>query len=328
MKRPSADSPGACSRSQRGGHFVAGLLAFLAGIIGASAAVMPDFRLVDDNPSSPRYRQTVSPRDYQLQVVAVYFGDSGCSYCRSQFGHLNSVASEIAATNAALRVKIVGVNHRGSSQLNMNIAQMGVLLPWLQDTDDAAVWTRWQAKYRDVMILDAGNRPLALDNLTTHDLGVTANREAFKRALISSAQAADSDQDGLPDEWELLRFGKLDYSGTDDPDGDGVDNLSEFTFASDPNLATSVPRIRPAIATVTGKPVLVARFRRFGGSAARVVVETSADLVNWNALPANLIQFSGETALNDGFGSVEVRWQQTPAAGSLPSGFIRARAVR
>jgi len=49
--------------------------------------------------------------------------------------------------------------------------------------------------------------------------------------------------DGLPDDWELHHFGNLDYNGTHDPDGDGLTNLQEFIYHTDPmdfgNLATN-----------------------------------------------------------------------------------------
>jgi hypothetical protein len=54
------------------------VLAILGGL-GAVGSVwgaepMQDFRLVDANPNSARFGQTVSPRDYRLQISAYYFG--------------------------------------------------------------------------------------------------------------------------------------------------------------------------------------------------------------------------------------------------------------
>ena len=46
--------------------------------------------------------------------------------------------------------------------------------------------------------------------------------------------AYDSDQDGLPDSWELAQFGHLNYDGEDDPDGDGKNNFTEFYEGTDP----------------------------------------------------------------------------------------------
>ncbi len=57
------------------------LAALLATTVSWTAAAqsdpMPDFQLEDQNPNSPRYRTTVSPRDYRLQITAYYFGAAG-----------------------------------------------------------------------------------------------------------------------------------------------------------------------------------------------------------------------------------------------------------
>ena len=42
----------------------------------ASAAPVPDFKLVDVNPNSPRAGAVVSPRNYLLQVSGYYFGEA------------------------------------------------------------------------------------------------------------------------------------------------------------------------------------------------------------------------------------------------------------
>ncbi len=47
---------------------------------------------------------------------------------------------------------------------------------------------------------------------------------------------ADSDSDGLPDDWETFNFGNLAQTAAGDADGDGVNNLSEYN--ADASLAT------------------------------------------------------------------------------------------
>ena len=49
--------------------------------------------------------------------------------------------------------------------------------------------------------------------------------------------AADSDGDGLADDWERFWFGTLAQSGGDDPDGDGRPNAQEFRELTNPTLA-------------------------------------------------------------------------------------------
>jgi len=60
----------------------------------------------------------------------------------------------------------------------------------------------------------------------------------------------DSDQDQLPDDWELANFGSLNETGSGDFDGDGQTNLEEFIAGTDPADKNSSLRIIEA--TVTG----------------------------------------------------------------------------
>jgi hypothetical protein len=46
---------------------------------------------------------------------------------------------------------------------------------------------------------------------------------------------ADSDNDGLPDTWELLHFGGLSEGAFGDRDGDGVVNIAEFQGQTSPS---------------------------------------------------------------------------------------------
>jgi len=47
----------------------------------------------------------------------------------------------------------------------------------------------------------------------------------------------DSDGDGLPDTWEVSHFHSLTRSGTEDYDGDGLTNLREYQYGTDPAVA-------------------------------------------------------------------------------------------
>jgi autotransporter-associated beta strand protein len=58
----------------------------------------------------------------------------------------------------------------------------------------------------------------------------------------------DSDEDGLPDSWEMANFGTLDPTAAGDRDGDGTSNLAEFRLGLNPADGTSAFR-----ATITGR---------------------------------------------------------------------------
>ena len=50
----------------------------------------------------------------------------------------------------------------------------------------------------------------------------------------ATSASEDSDEDLLPDDWELMIFRNLAYGGTEDPDGDRLPNRVEYLFSTSP----------------------------------------------------------------------------------------------
>lgn len=231
------------------------------------------------------------------------------------------------AANTGMRVEILGINMARQAQYNHLVAESHNVLPWLQDTAAQDVWGKWGIAYRDVLVLDAFNRPVLKDNLTQHDLGQIQNYNALKNALLQLGVPTDADKDGLPDDWEYGWFGNLAVTPTGDEDGDGADNLTEFAFSSSPKSAESLPHINGYLARPAGKPALGVTFRRFAGNAASMIVETSSDLISWTNRTSEIYRVGTVRNLYDGAGGAEVRYQQSATAGAKPAGFIRVRLV-
>ncbi len=62
------------------------------------------------------------------------------------------------------------------------------------------------------------------------------------RVLIvcgAGQRAPDGDADGLPDAWECIWFAPDDGAASEDPDGDGQDNLQEYAAGTNPWMADS-----------------------------------------------------------------------------------------
>jgi hypothetical protein len=70
-----------------------------------------------------------------------------------------------------------------------SIITAGRTLPWLQDVLAVDAWNAWKVEYRDVIVLDAQNRPITSFNLTTYDLSNPANFAALKTILVDAANA-------------------------------------------------------------------------------------------------------------------------------------------
>jgi len=83
-------------------------------------------------------------------------------------------------------IRILGVNQIGAEGDNPTICN-GRDLPWLQDDTVERVWARWAVEYRDVVILNGNNEPVAVYNLTQHDLSLAANYDELKQMLLGVA---------------------------------------------------------------------------------------------------------------------------------------------
>jgi len=90
--------------------------------------------------------------------------------------------TELAGTG----IRILGVNQHYAVSGNVQNCE-GRDLPWLQESQTTGAQDSWEAEYRDVVVLDADNVPVAVYNLTAHDLAVPANYDELKALLLSHA---------------------------------------------------------------------------------------------------------------------------------------------
>lgn len=83
-------------------------------------------------------------------------------------------------------IDILGVSAIDFESNNAGITD-GRDLPWLQDVVEQDVWNRWGVTYRDVVILDRENYPIAVYNLTTQDLTSDANYDELMQILLAAS---------------------------------------------------------------------------------------------------------------------------------------------
>lgn len=200
-------------------------------------------------------------------------------------------------------------------------------LPWLQDILEDPVWTRWGVTYRDVRILDSQNRLFAVFNLTQNDLAVDENRDTLKQLFLNAAKVVDTDEDGLPDDWELHFFGDLSANPGDDPDGDGADNWTEFVFGTNPKDAKSAPALKARLASKGQQTFLTTSFHPRAGAMLEYVVEASPDLQQWTASTAEVLAQPPRN-LFDGTGTLEAIYSLAKPISEKSQGFLRVRVIR
>ncbi|MBK8254302.1 MAG: hypothetical protein IPK82_16740 [Polyangiaceae bacterium] len=94
--------------------------------------------------------------------------------------------NELDSAGLPMEVKILGVNAIGLESGNASVT-MNRDLPWLQDVQEQNVWVSWNVVWRDVWVLDADNVPVAVYNLTEHNLADPLQYAEFKTILTNVA---------------------------------------------------------------------------------------------------------------------------------------------
>ena len=84
--------------------------------------------------------------------------------------------------------------------------------------------------------IDAGDPASPFSNEPEPN-GGRVDMGAYGNTPEATSKSADTDADGLPDDWELNWFGNLEQGGYGDPDGDHFLNNAEYRYARNPTSA-------------------------------------------------------------------------------------------
>jgi Tol biopolymer transport system component len=106
--------------------------------------------------------------------------------------------------------------------------------------------------YSGLPVMSADGRTVAFQSAAS-DL-VAGDYNDAADVFIVRLYAEDSDNDGLPDDWEVAYFGDLGRDGLGDYDGDGLTDRQEYLAGTDPTNKGSVLQV-VTITPVSGGPV-------------------------------------------------------------------------
>jgi len=93
---------------------------------------------------------------------------------------------ELIAENPGTIIRLLGCNQMGAEGGVPGMTNARDL-PLTQDTLAENVWVDWAVTYRDVVVLDVDNIPVAVYNLTANDLANPVNYAALKQILKTAA---------------------------------------------------------------------------------------------------------------------------------------------
>jgi Tol biopolymer transport system component len=111
--------------------------------------------------------------------------------------------------------------------------------------------------------------------------------------FVLKLAANDSDNDGMPDDWEAAYFGSLDHDGTADSDDDGHTDLQEYVAGTDPTNENSVLRVFTLTSASIGQTQLF--WGAVPGKTYRVEYKNDLNETTWGAFP-NLVTATSSTA--------------------------------
>jgi hypothetical protein len=212
-----------------------------------------------------------------------------------------------------LPVDIIGVNEINGGSNPLMYA--GKRLSWVRDTAGLGIEASWGAVYRDVIILGPNNGMVDSYNLLSSPINGTAsanvaNRAAMKSKLIAAATPVDSDNDKLPDFWEILTYGDLTRSGASVEAGAGVTALQRYAHCggvAGTALVDGLPRV---VGLPDGSVSVIYTRRRETAFGLTVAPEFSRTLVadGWETAGHGWEEWSTHT-LYDGSCGELVEWK-------------------
>ncbi len=64
-------------------------------------------------------------------------------------------------------------------------------MPWLQDDTERQVWSSWEVRYRDLVVLDRANERSGVLNFTANDLAEEENYAAARQLFLDAAASSE-----------------------------------------------------------------------------------------------------------------------------------------
>ena len=150
-------------------------------------------------------------------------------------------------SGSAVLTGITGIA-AGSSH-SLALRSTGTLLSWGDNAYGQLGNGTTSDRLVPVAVVDGNQQPVGLIGVPgdptdpTLDSDGDGTRDSQDAFPYDPRYKADTDGDGLPDEWERAQFGNLTATdGSGDADGDGITDRDEFQHGSNPKATLTVAR--------------------------------------------------------------------------------------
>ncbi len=177
--------------------------------------------------------------------------------------------------------------------------------------------------------------PLALDATadTPETLLVNLGAPQLGGALLGERQQAVVTIRTAYAAWQATRFTTPELADsaisgdTADPDGDGLNNLTEFALSREPRVADSAAAWTTAVQNVSGTNYLTITFRRRAPALdLAYAVQSTADLAGTPTWTPDAVQVGSATPNGDG--TETVTYRDAVASDATPRRFLRVSVTR
>jgi len=126
-----------------------------------------NYELMDINPVSLSYGETISPTYYQNQITLHYFGHQSWGLCATRVGDLDDLCQNLIDAGIN-NVKIIAIGKSEYSNDNGDWIT-GNSIPVLVDPSQYNTWSSWGASQRDLFFLDENGDYVTDFNISSWD---------------------------------------------------------------------------------------------------------------------------------------------------------------
>lgn len=126
---------------------------------------------------------------------------------------------------------------------------------------------------------------------------VPGDYNTFRDIFVARLAGADSDNDGLDDDWEVAYFGDLSRSGSADFDNDGQTDHQEFIAGTDPRNDSSILRVMTISSMNSGLVTIL--WNSAPGKTYRIQYKDDLTSANWSELKGGVVATSNTASKED-----------------------------